>query len=438
MTVWLTILFISVNIANSQSSQIIGIVLDGSNNSTLPYATISVINRSADSYSDEKGFFRIVNISEEDSIKVSFVGYQSRTIQIKDFSQNFNSLKDTIRLPLQPLLIELSGIEIKPINADSILNTALKKILKNYNQAYCSQTSFRGTQQVNNSFTQWIESYGEALFLPIGQLKTQKGQAYFAFDYARAAGWDIRFSLGYGHIFFIQSNFMYALPWKVELYSSKVVFSSASLSPSSNQLVKVQLTPKSSENKALQKIDKQFDFSINEPALFEGVQRTYWISLEDTTLTAVELFSKNPAMADLDHNKRNYYYRRFYFELQNDEGKSRLTKAFSTLRFSLPKQKSEIEHTYEFHFGQFKACPENIIAYRKNFGINKTTSKSGLEFWIQNENNLEYPKQFFKIPMKIDRSNKIPTKILSPFIYQTKALKDLADAPNIQLFQEIP
>ncbi len=433
----LIILFLSTEIGYCQSSKLIGMVTDAVSNNPLPYATISILNQKTNTYGDDNGIFRLVNITDEDSIKVTFVGYESRTIQIKDFLRNFKNFEDPIKLPLQPLLIELSGIEIRPVNADTILNTALQKILASYNQAYCSQVSFRGTQLVNNSFTQWIEGYGEALFLPVSQQETQKGKAFFKFEYARAAGWELPGRLRYGHFTFVQNNFIYALPWKVSFYSSKVVYASTDI-VTSNQIVKVQLTPKASENKALQKIDKQYGFGINEPSLFEGVQRTYWINLSDTTITSIELFSKQPAMASLDNNKRNYYYRRYYFEVNTEEGIQGLSKAFSTLRYSLPKQKGSMEHSYEFHFSQNRPFPEDEDAYRKEFGINKRTTASGFKRWEQDENNIEYPKQYFNIPMKTDRSNKPPTKILSPFIYQIKALKDLADAPGILLFQEIP
>ncbi|CAL2074667.1 TonB-dependent receptor domain-containing protein [Tenacibaculum sp. 190524A02b] len=77
---YITITDININKENS----ICGFIMDGKLNKPIQGATIFSLHNSKGTVSAKNGFFNLKNLSELDSIKVSFVGYETQIIPVKD------------------------------------------------------------------------------------------------------------------------------------------------------------------------------------------------------------------------------------------------------------------------------------------------------------------------------------------------------------------
>lgn len=77
------------------------VVFDAVSRKGIPYATIKVVNKPAGTYADESGWFE-VKISAKDSLLVSCVGYQAKTVVPQ---------QDTIFL--DPLVVNLGEVKVR-------------------------------------------------------------------------------------------------------------------------------------------------------------------------------------------------------------------------------------------------------------------------------------------------------------------------------------
>lgn len=126
----LCILFIiSVNTISGQGNIILhGIVVNQISHKVIPNVNVYSKNNAIGIVTNTEGIFRIIikPHSIVDTIIISCIAYESLTIPTNHLSGN-----DTIFL--KPITYELDQVIIKPLEANEIINTALKNIQKNYN-----------------------------------------------------------------------------------------------------------------------------------------------------------------------------------------------------------------------------------------------------------------------------------------------------------------
>lgn len=151
------LLFLALSILNGQDLKISGIVADAMSEDELPFANIMVLNRTIGTSSDSKGFFELILADSliNDSIIISYVGYQKLTFCISDIEGGI--------IKLIPHRIKLNEVVIKPSH-----KKAKTIIVNKFKRRKCS---IRYAPLNNGSTEVWIpfrpeEPTIEALYFP--------------------------------------------------------------------------------------------------------------------------------------------------------------------------------------------------------------------------------------------------------------------------------
>ncbi len=120
--------------------QIKGQLIDQQDNMPLAFAHVSLVNGRMGTTSNEDGYFilQIPSDAEADSIKFSYIGYQSKIIAIAELKGGQG------RIPLKRAGIELQEVVVRPSNVDPILlvKSMLRKLKYNYPQQRKNTTGF--------------------------------------------------------------------------------------------------------------------------------------------------------------------------------------------------------------------------------------------------------------------------------------------------------
>lgn len=105
----LSVQFVLMSVVNAQSDtslvvQLSGVAVDSETFDPIPYSSISVLNTSRGTYTDENGFFSFA-VKKSDRMKFTSVGYKEKFLLLPD-SLDFNRFdmlifaeKDTLNLP---------------------------------------------------------------------------------------------------------------------------------------------------------------------------------------------------------------------------------------------------------------------------------------------------------------------------------------------------
>ncbi|MBN2668969.1 MAG: carboxypeptidase-like regulatory domain-containing protein [Bacteroidales bacterium] len=122
-----------------------GIVVDSTKLTALPYANIIVANRNAGTISNETGYFSldISHFNQNDSIRIQYVGYQTKTMALAD-------LDSFMYINLKADIINLSETFVfsDPPEAKSIVKKIIEHKDENYpTESYSAQTFVRSRQQ---------------------------------------------------------------------------------------------------------------------------------------------------------------------------------------------------------------------------------------------------------------------------------------------------
>ena len=108
-----------------------GKVVDTKNNRTLPFATIEAVGSNAATVTNIDGDFIIklakgTNVNE---LKISYIGYKNRTISLDEFKTTL-----PVTIGLDPGIVQLREIIIRPEDALGFIMDALDKIRDNYSE----------------------------------------------------------------------------------------------------------------------------------------------------------------------------------------------------------------------------------------------------------------------------------------------------------------
>ena len=143
-TIFLLIIY---QLSISQSSHLIGNIVNSETKEPICYANITFENKG--SSSNEYGIFVLKlnsEIKESDSIKISCIGFQSKAILIKDLL-----IADTSTILLIPVVYDINGLSVEAeyVSPYEILQNAFKKIKTNNSK---EKTYFKVTLYEKQSY----------------------------------------------------------------------------------------------------------------------------------------------------------------------------------------------------------------------------------------------------------------------------------------------
>jgi hypothetical protein len=133
MKIIFILLFISYSIPAHSQQIIRGNILDKTSSEPLQYAVISQVGRGTSVSSDKEGYFQLNIPVSVDSLNISIIGYQSRTLAVSDFKKQLIITMDRGPVDLESVTITpqsnngtfqtLSAIDlhIRPINSSQDL-----------------------------------------------------------------------------------------------------------------------------------------------------------------------------------------------------------------------------------------------------------------------------------------------------------------------------
>lgn len=120
-----------------------GKVIDSSDGNPLAYASVTHVVSGVSNVSNSEGFFSLklpMEVSPEDEIRVSFLGYVTATLRVEDFSESSPDKPHGIRLP--PVSFTLDPAVIRSIEPLSLLMEAYDKVKDNYPSVTTGMTAF--------------------------------------------------------------------------------------------------------------------------------------------------------------------------------------------------------------------------------------------------------------------------------------------------------
>ncbi len=106
-----------------------GKVIDKSNSSTLPFATIEVEGTNIATISNIDGEFivKISKNSDASSLKISYIGYNNMYVALKKFE-----IEKELTIELNPSTLHLQAVTIRPENASDLIRQVLSRVDQNY------------------------------------------------------------------------------------------------------------------------------------------------------------------------------------------------------------------------------------------------------------------------------------------------------------------
>lgn len=161
----------------AQNLVIEGVVKARLENETLPYANVFLQKSQIGTITNEKGVFRLVipKANAEDSLVISYIGYQTRTLALNTVSSKSNILLDETE-------ITLSGVMITGISARTIMEKAIARIPENYDQnPFQTRGFYRLTSKKGESYVHLSEAVFDTY-----QSKSSKPNQQFRLEKMRA------------------------------------------------------------------------------------------------------------------------------------------------------------------------------------------------------------------------------------------------------------
>lgn len=120
-----------------------GKVTDSSDGHSLAFVSVTHVVSGVSNVSNSEGFFSLklpMEVSPEDEIRVSFLGYVTATLRVEDFSESSPDKPHGIRLP--PVSFTLDPAVIRSIDPLDLFNEAYDKVKDNYPSVTTGMTAF--------------------------------------------------------------------------------------------------------------------------------------------------------------------------------------------------------------------------------------------------------------------------------------------------------
>lgn len=120
-----------------------GKITDSSDGHSLAFASVTHVVSGVSNVSNSEGFFSLklpMEVSSEDEIRVSYLGYVTATLRVEDFSESSPDKPHGIRLP--PVSFTLDPAVIRSTEPLSLLMEAYDKVKENYPSVTTGMTAF--------------------------------------------------------------------------------------------------------------------------------------------------------------------------------------------------------------------------------------------------------------------------------------------------------
>ncbi|NND94082.1 MAG: carboxypeptidase-like regulatory domain-containing protein [Flavobacteriales bacterium] len=151
-----TLLILSFKICAQVELTVHGMVIDNSNDSPLPFATISVKGSLYGVTSDKDGYFKMTLPKEEitETLLINYIGFQPFELEVQEalVHENFR---------LEPMTYSLHEVIVRPQSAETYLKKVVKELRSNY--AHFSFNTLAHYEEVINENTYPID-HSEAVF----------------------------------------------------------------------------------------------------------------------------------------------------------------------------------------------------------------------------------------------------------------------------------
>lgn len=139
--IWLTLISLIMLTGVSLGQEffsITGKVQDASTRRALSFASIQLLSTNISNVTNSEGVFvlKIPSISKADSVMVSYLGYKSKKISLKEFQRG------ELLIPLEQSVVSLKPITVRPQDATSIAKMAFARIGDNYSPKGVQMTAF--------------------------------------------------------------------------------------------------------------------------------------------------------------------------------------------------------------------------------------------------------------------------------------------------------
>ncbi|HCT94010.1 MAG TPA: hypothetical protein DF637_07405 [Rikenellaceae bacterium] len=119
-------------------NSITGKVQDSATRRPLSFASIQLLSSNISNVTNSEGIFVLkipVHITA-DSVQISYLGYKSRRISVKDFQ------KGELLIPMEQSVVTLKPITVRPQDATSIVKMAFARVGENYTAKSMQMTAF--------------------------------------------------------------------------------------------------------------------------------------------------------------------------------------------------------------------------------------------------------------------------------------------------------
>jgi hypothetical protein len=141
---------------SSQSFDLEGILQNSKTNEFVEFATIYNLQSGQGTVSNEKGFFRLENVNENDSIRISFIGFETKFIQAKNSEEPIN-----INISTSATLLS----EIVVLADDHLLYQMIYNTRKHINnKERIAKTYFELETKIKGEQVELVEAYYNAKF----------------------------------------------------------------------------------------------------------------------------------------------------------------------------------------------------------------------------------------------------------------------------------
>ena len=215
------IVLIPSDYLNAQASpRVIGKVIDERTNEPIQFANVFLVNKSTGTISNVDGKFNLnlKSYDEADTICVSYLGYQNQKIPLSIIDSTFITIK------LSHESHEIKEVWVKPVNAMELIEEAIHRIPRNYDNNPSVLTAFfRESSRQNDQYIAlseailgvYKESYASSRNDQIKILKGRKGSNVSSQEYINyivQGGLYNNFKLDvvkYGVSFFDKDNFSF-------------------------------------------------------------------------------------------------------------------------------------------------------------------------------------------------------------------------------------
>jgi len=151
---FILILILLANIVFCQNVKTITGIITDINSNALPYAHVSLKNKSTGTVSNQTGKFvlKIIDFQFDDTLLFSYIGYSIKRLSVNEINKKYV----TINLEKSPITI--AEITVTPPKPTDIILTALEKISENYHPEPIALRSFyRESIKENDHFTEYAE-----------------------------------------------------------------------------------------------------------------------------------------------------------------------------------------------------------------------------------------------------------------------------------------